>query len=146
MKLKSILIWAGIILLVLLIIGILLWHSAKKAGEAKGAINISSPGTDSTATEISTADIRTLAQGIHDDMAGPNITHDIDLWNRVLVLSDNDFIKLYNEFDTDYQKDSGQTLKGWVASETAYYVPGIGTQWGTTQNVLLNRMAKLNLV
>ena len=150
-KTQIYLIIAGVALLIVIIIGIVIYRSGKKSGLVAGAINLSSPVNDNpngavTGPQASVAELKTLAQTIHDDMDGGNLTHNIDAWNRVLVLSDSDFIKLYNEFDFDFQKESGQTLRGWIESETSYYVPFLGTQWGSTKDALLARMNKLNLV
>lgn len=140
----------GITLLLLLVFGIIIYRSGRK----KGSINLSSPVIDNpnnpggnTTPVTATADIMALTDLVHRDMEGVNLEHDTDLWsNRVLTLSDTDFVRLYNEFNSKYQKDSGETFTQWIAGETAYYVPLLGTQWGTIKDSLLTRLSKLNLI
>ncbi len=147
---KTKIIIIGVILLIVLIIGFLIF----RAGRKKGSVNVSSPIIDNPGNPsqnntvvIPTASLDMLAERIYDDMSGPNLTHNTDLWaNEVLTLSDTDFARLYNSFNSRYQKDSEQTFAQWITNETDYYVPFAGTQWGTIKNTLLARLSKLNLV
>lgn len=135
---------AGIILFVALL-AFLLWYSARQAGKRKGTvvINTSNPGTDSnTAAASSEAEVRTLAEKLYKDMRGISGYHSADPWNDLLAMSDTDFIRVYNEFDTEYQKDSGETLVQWVNDQWAVPL----TQWATIKDTLLQRFSKLNLI
>lgn len=147
---KKLLIVAAVILLIVLIIGIVIYRSGKKSGKAEGVINLSNPVTDnatgSSSPSASTSEIKQLTEAVKQDLSGVNaFGHDIDLWSRVLTLSDTDFTRLYNEFNTKYQRDSGQSLKQWVDSDVDYFFQ-VGSKWGTIKQTVLAKMAKLNFV
>lgn len=132
----------GVILLIILVAGILLYRSGKKSGATK--INISNPPSDDAGgAGISTAEINSLSDEIYRDMDGLNgFGHNTDVWQRFLSLSDTDLVKVYNEFNTDYQAESEQTLKEWVYNESTSFQP----QWSIIKETVLQRFAKLNLV
>lgn len=132
----------GVILLIILISGILLYRSGKKSGATK--INISNPPLDDAGgAGISASEISNLSDEIYRDMKGVNgFGHNTDIWQKFLALSDTDVVKVYNEFNTDYQTESEQTLKEWVYNESAAFQP----QWSIVKETVLQRFAKLNLV
>lgn len=144
---KKILYITGGILLTLLILGLIVYHFGKKAG----GINLSTPVIDNpgnpsnnTTPSVSNIDINSLATALYEDMKGANLFgHNTNTWSALIILSDTDFVRTYNQFDTQYQKDSGQTMKQWVENEQYTIVPY--SQWDTIRNSVLKRMAKLNL-
>lgn len=146
-KTKELLYIAGAVLLLLLIIGFVIYRSGKKSGKAEGVINLSNPVSDNTSSNApaaSTSEISQLAQAVYADMSGVNfLGHDIDLWGRVLALSDQDFTRLYNEFNLRFQKSTGESMTKWVENEYAYdpYTP-----WNAVRKTVLAKMAKLKFV
>lgn len=143
MSTKTMLIIAGVVLLLILIIGVAIYFFGRSAGKAVGSINVAPAIEDNKGgAQASISDILALSSQIHEDMNGSNLVgHDISLWQRVLTLSDTDLAKLYSEFNVKYQKDSGQTLVGWIDSEA--HMPF--DSWGTMKGILLPRFTKLNL-
>lgn len=134
----------GIILALALIIGLWLYFSGKAAGKRKGSINLSNPGApDGSAPVASEAEIRQMAQKLFQDMDGLNWRgHNIQVWQDFLTMSDNDVIRVYNEFNTKYQKETAQSLTEWVNSEV-----GAGTDgWSTIKPTVLQRFSKLKLI
>lgn len=150
LSLKTKLIVIGIIALIILIVGILIF----RAGRKKGSVNVSAPIIDNpadpsknTTPATSTSDIQKLAQLVHKDMDGSNLYHDTDLWvSRVLTLSDTDLARLYSEFNLAYEKESGETFTEWIGNEMHWVaVPFLTTEWETIQKTLLTRLTGLNL-
>lgn len=145
---KQKLIIAGVVLFIILIIGIVIYRAGKK----KGSINLSNPiidapnSSNTQGQQLSLTQIKELATQTKNDMSGGNLTHDAVIWGNVLALSDTDFVRLYNEFNAEFQKDSGQTFAGWVTAESSNsWIPFSGS-WTQTQKVLQQRFSKLNLV
>ncbi len=76
-------------------------------------------------------------------MKGLNLfgAHDIVPFQDALSLSDTDFTKLYNIFNTKYQQEYKETLTGWLTNESAVpYSP-----FETVKDNMLKRLGKLNL-
>lgn len=152
---RQTLIAIGVVLFLLLIVGLVVYFAGKSKGKLQSTINLSNPVIDNPYDQnnqgnvTSTAEVKQLSEAIYNDMNGSNVVnHDIDTWNRVLSLSDTDFIRVYNEFDTAHQKDSGQSLAQWVNNETAYTLGNLfGTNfgWSNVKDIVLKRMARLNL-
>lgn len=98
------------------------------------------PGNPGSGTTYgaSNDELKTLAQDLKDEMTGLNLLgHDMEPYKRALVLNDTDLIKLYNTFNTLYQKESGSTLYQWIDDEKF--------SDHSVTDTLLNKMAKLNL-
>jgi hypothetical protein len=82
-------------------------------------------------------EIKRLANNFYEDMNGFNgLGHNYEPYTQALLLNDGDLVKLYNAFNTIYQKDSGQTLTQWILSER-YTSPG-------EPGLLVSRLKKLN--
>ncbi len=88
-------------------------------------------------------EIQQIASSVYADMKGVNVFgHNVQLWtSQVTTLSNTDFVRLYNAFNSKYQPDSGQTFTQWVQNETNLLLP----QWTVVQQTVLNRCASLNL-
>lgn len=144
---KTTLIIIGVVFVIVFIVGIVIYRSGKKTGKEEGTVNVSSPVDDTpgltTTSGISTAELRSLAQGLYTDMNGINYSHDTSQWQRVLNMSDSDLVRLNNEFNNDYQVTSGQTFKTWVDNEEAGFLSPV---WGTMKQTVLDRLAKLKIV
>lgn len=124
------------------LLAFLLWYSARQSGKRKGAINLSSPlAPDTSAPAVSEAEVRQIAQNIYKEVSGGTIYHSVDLWKKFLVLSDSDIVRVYNEYDTEYQKESGETLTQWIDGE--WSIPG--SEWRHIKSTVLERLAKLRL-
>lgn len=141
--------WAiviGVILVVLFVV----WYFGYKRGSKKTTISPLT-GDDPNSTDpnnnpagMSDSDIKMLASNLHDDMEGSNFFgHNDDLFSKVTELSDTDVQRLYNEFNTQYQSDSGQTFTQWIAGEAGAWSGGVFDNLRTS---ILARLAKLNLV
>lgn len=126
-----------IVLLVLAItIGVYFYFQGKKKGKEQTNLNLSSPlDQQGNAPGASEAEIRTLAQQLHDDMDGLNLLgHDDTLWKQFMALNDNDVIRVNNRFNSEYQAESGESFVEWVENES-----------GTYPDSALVRLKKLNL-
>jgi hypothetical protein len=98
------------------------------------------PGNPGSGTQYgaSNNELKTLSQDLYDEMNGYNILgHDMGPYKRAVYLNDNDLIKLYNTFNTMFQKESDQTLYEWIDNEKF--------NSHDITDALLAKMAKLNL-
>jgi hypothetical protein len=138
------LIIGGVILVLALGIGLYLYFSGKAAGKRAGSINLSSSGgPDGNAPAASVSEVRQLAGKLYADMDGINFWgHNLDVWKDFLAMSDEDVIRVYNEFDTEYQKKTGQSLTQWVNSETGTGVDA----WDQFKPTIIQRLNKLKLI
>lgn len=90
-----------------------------------------------------TANLSVIATSLHDEMSGFNWSgHDIKPYKNAILLSDIDFVKMYNIFNTKYQSESGETLTGWFNSET-YFVSGSADN--SIYQSFADKLSKLNL-
>jgi len=90
----------------------------------------------------SDSEISRIATDLHTDMSGAAWNgHDNEPWKNSLALSDTDFTKLYNFFNTKYQSEHDSTLTGWVNDEQAW----TDFTWYELRNAVLKRLGKLNL-
>lgn len=130
----------GVILLFAIILW-LVWRAGKN--KSTTTVNLSSGNSDAGGALASEAEIKQLAEKVHNDLDGLNFFgHSNEVWSQVLALSDTDLTRLYNQFNMVYQdKDSGGLVK-WVSNDPAI----IGSQWSVTKDALLTRFAKLNFV
>lgn len=142
---KAKLIALGVFILILTVIAILIYRAGKK----KGGINLSNPINDNPGdvnnqgAQSSSSEIKQLATDCHYDMDGVNLSVDETVWSRVLALSDTDFIKLNNQFNVLYQKESGQSFAKWIDNESAVNPLG---DWHSIKPALQKRLTKLNLM
>lgn len=138
-KSKRYLIIALVVLLILAAISFYFYKQGKKTvtiqslpGELPG-----NPGSGNQGG-ASNDELKLLVEALYKDMKGFNLGgHDYTPYNQANGLDDRDLVKLYNAFNTLYQKDSGQTLTEWMNNESYYYQ--------TSPGLLLQRFAKLNL-
>jgi len=132
----------AVIIVVILIAAIILYRTGKKKGQSEGVINISKPPEDGGG-KLTIDEINVLVKSIYDDMAGVNFAgHDIETWKKILSLSNTDFVKVYNEFNNDYQVKSKESLKSWLQNESSYLQP----QWDLVKQTVIERMNNLNLL
>lgn len=135
----------GIIIGSLLVIGLFVW--VYFSGKANGAtnINLSNPLTNGEAPSASQAEVSQLAGKLHADLDGVNtFGHDNQAYQDLLAMSDTDFIRVYNEFNHRFQKDSGQTFHQWLNNEETWIQ--VGSKWPPLRDAAIQRMNKLKLL
>jgi len=101
------------------------------------------PNTGNQSSGVGDSVISQISTDMYNDMKGLNwgSYHDETPFNSAMTLSDTDFVKLYNFFNTKYQKDSEATLTAWLNGEKAIpYSP-----FDSVKVVMLSRLGKLNL-
>jgi hypothetical protein len=136
------------IAVLLLIIGlsVFFYFKGKKKGSEKTSIQYlpndlpyGDPGNGGAAAGSSNVEIKSIANDMYDDMDGWNVItgHDMEPYKRAAILSDTDFVKLYNTFNSLYQLDSGQTMKEWLVNEKFWN--------NDITDALIDRCTKLNL-
>ncbi len=138
---------AGVVLVVLVALMIVFYFKGVRKG--KSAVTLQGlpgelPGTPGSGNYVgaSNDEIKNIANNLYADMKGINaFGHDVDPYLDAVRLNDTDLVKLYNYFNTTYQKNSANTLTEWVDNEVFIET----TIEGDTSDLLLSRLRKLNL-
>lgn len=144
MEHKTQLIIAGVVLLLLIIAFIYVYRKGKSTTSIAPVVkdNPNSNDPENNPAAASDTEIKRIANALHADMDGLTVGHDSQPYQDLLMLSDTDFERVYNEFNTQYQESSGQTLLGWIDNEVINF-------WDISFDALRtsidSRMAKLNL-
>lgn len=136
---------AGVVLLLITLIGLAIYFNGKAAGKRKGSVTINTTPTDpgGSTSSASQTEIKAIASELYQDMKGANWTgHDVTPWKRWLALSDTDFIRVGNEFNQQYQTPSGETIGTWVAGEQGW----TQIDWTELKNTAVTRLAKLKMI
>lgn len=133
---RGVIILAVVVLLIAIGIAVWFYFQGKKKGSEQTNLNLSSPlDSQGNAPGASDAEIRQLAQQLHDDMEGLNVFgHDETVWNNFMALNDADIIKLNNRFNSEYQAESEESFVEWVSNES-----------GDLPEQAMVRLKKLNL-
>ena len=142
-KTKTYLIVAGIVLLIIIAVGIWFYRKGKKQVTIlpPPLDNPNSTGdTKNNPYSVASASITELSERLYDDMKGFNVWRDNEPYKKLIGLSDTDFVKVYNAFNTAHQSEGNGTLKGWLQDES-----GIG-EFSTLKDEILTRMGRLNLI
>lgn len=138
---KQILIISAIVLTVFIVIGIWFYRRGKKQ------VTIQAPPQDNpnggapvnNPYAVSQGEISTIANGLFIDMDGLNWSgHSVEAYEKFNSLSDTDFVKVYNAFNTVHQAESGDTLKKWIEAESYAFDDVVDS--------ILERMGRLNLI
>jgi hypothetical protein len=96
------------------------------------------PLPTSGGTDFENEQIRATSLALHNDMDGWNaFGHNMDVYERLLVSSDNFLTQVYNDFNGLYIQEGKGTLKEWIEDEQF-------AQSDTTDAILL-RFTNLNL-
>lgn len=133
---KQFLIIAGIVLVVFIIIGIWFYRKGKKQTTI-APLPLDNPDANN-AYGVSFSELLQIADAMHKDMDGLNLLgHDVTPYEKYAALSDTDFVKVYNVYNEKYQKESGETLKEWIESESYAF--------DDVTDSILARMGRLNL-
>ncbi len=144
-KTKNILIISAIALLLLL----LSWWYFYKKGKAKTVIAPvvkDQPGSsdpNNNPEGASTTEIKQISENLYNEMKGSNITgHDPHPYEALLALSDTDFENVYNQFNSDYQSSSGETMIQWINDQWSGWM----TDFDGLKKAILAKAADLNLI
>jgi len=131
---------------------VVIMYFVYKWGSKSGAINQSAPvidnpnnPVDNTTPVTPQAEIDQLATSVYNDFGVYDaLGHDMDLWTRVIALSDTDFVNLNNTFNQKYQTSSGKSFAKWIDSQTTWLLWN-GDTWGVDKDILDSKISKLNL-
>lgn len=136
---------AAAILVLIIILSVFFYFKGKKKGSSQtsiqylpGDLPYGTPNQPGATTGASNSTIKSIAERLHQDMDGFNIWgHDMQPYQDAIILSDTDFVKLYNTYNGLYQSSSGETLTQWIENEKFWE--------NDITDAMLNRLAQLNL-
>ena len=152
LDIKYKLISAFVILLIVCIVICYIYSQGKKAC----AINQSSPvidnpndPTQNTTPQTPQNEIDQMSVDIHSDFGSfygltDQLGHNMDLWNKVLVLSDTDLVRLNNAYNTKYQSQDGTDFFNKLNSQSTVLLWN-GDTWSVVKQALIDRLTKLNI-
>lgn len=116
--------WLIIVIVAVVIIGstiLAVWAYRKgklKAGYKQPPLDNPVGGEDNNPYGISQGEILAIVEALHNDMDGLNWGyHNSEPYEKLNILSDTDFVNVYNVFNDRYLQESGQTLKQWIEAE-----------------------------
>ncbi len=112
---------------------------AYSQGKKKPTIKGTNVGGEESAGR---AFLETLAQKIHEDVSGLTFVNDVDIFQTALSLSDNDFTRLYNIYNTLYQSESAETMTAAVSDEFAWI---LNYEFMVVKDQFVSRCASLDL-
>lgn len=141
MKLSKTHIYIAIAVLVFLVALSIYFYKQGKKTVSLQSLPGELPGNPSSGNVVgaSNDEIKNVAQGLYNEMRGPNfLGHNMEFYKRALLFSDTDIIKLYNAFNAMYQADSQETLTQWLSGEL------FSSNLENEANVLIARLIKLN--
>lgn len=94
-------------------------------------------------TSVDNAKVRTIAQQLHDDMDGLNLTHKSDPYEALLASNDSVFVAVYNDFNNLFASENEGTLRDWLKDEVSasWWIPA----YSVLINSIIDRMDRLNL-
>lgn len=120
---KTTLILVIVVLVIAIGVALYFYFQGKAKGSTQTNLNLSSPlDSSGNAPVASEAEIRQLAEQLHDDMDGLNVWgHDNTVWNNFMALGDPDIIRVNNQFNAQYQAESGESFVEWVDNESGSY-------------------------
>jgi hypothetical protein len=136
---KSLYIYGGGVLLIAALV-----YYAYKQGKKQTTI-APLPENDNPTGQTGETDenLSILATSLRDEMSGFNWSgHDVAPYKKAVLLSDIDFVRLYNIFNTKYQNTSGETLTSWFDSETFFV---LGSAENSIYQAFSDNLSKLNL-
>lgn len=127
---------AIIVILVLVLFGWYFYKQGKKKNSIQYAPN-DLPGDTGAKGTASNSEIKDVAIGIYNDIDGFNLTgHNNIPYDRAILFSDTDVVKLYNAFNTMYQNELGETLTQALIGEKFWE--------NKAPDTLILRLQKLN--
>lgn len=138
---KQLLIIVAVVFVIFIAIGIWFYRKGKKTTTIAPVPN-DNPNSNSPANNpagVSDAQIAQIRDELYNEMNGVSLWRDTTPFINYMGLSDTDFVRVYNAFNSKYQAEGNGTLKDWIDSEY-----GIG-EFGTVKDQILSRMGRLNL-
>ncbi len=133
----------GICVLVFLIVLSYFFYRAGKKTVTIQTVPADVPGSNNAnnnPTGASNTEIKLMVDALYKDMDGVNfLVRDMETYQKFLSYSDTDTVRVYNAFNTEHQKDSGETLKVWLEGESGF------TAFNVLRDSILAKFAKLNL-
>lgn len=135
----AVLIIAVIIIVGLILLGVYFWGRSSKDNPNTNKV----PKENKELTEEQNERLKSLAQLMHKDMDGINLSWDEDLYRTALNLPNSELVALYNWFNSMYEVGSGETLIDWLKSEQFHW-----DSWSLQSDVnkLIDKMKGLNLI
>ncbi len=108
-----------IVSVVVVILALILWYtySAGKKSQASSSAKAPSDVIGTPLTEEREQFLDGLAQSLHYDMQGINMTWDNSLYDQASMLGNNELVALSNIFNYQYQAESGETFLQWLQGE-----------------------------
>lgn len=137
----------AIAVVIIIVVVVIYYYGKKSASVQQVPLPQDDPNSPTPLTESEKQRIREIAKRLHADMdswwvsAGTK-ARDVEAYNYLITASDTKVVAVYNDFNTLYFADSGETLTEWLEGE--FFVP-TGTVTNETKNAILKRFAKLNL-
>ncbi|MBS1645701.1 MAG: hypothetical protein JST67_00025 [Bacteroidetes bacterium] len=144
-NIKTTLIISVVVILLLISISWYFYYKGSKKTVIAPLVqdNPSSQSSQNNPAGISDTDVKQISSDIENEIHGYHVLgHDPTPYQRLLSLSDTDFVRVYNQWNTDYQQSEGQTLAKMVAGEWVLYDPA----WDALQTSMNERFSKLNLI
>lgn len=135
---KQLLIIFAIVVVLMVIVGVWFYVKGKRKTTIAPPPQDNPDGSTNNVYGVSSAEIAVISDQLYQDMDGFNLTgHDSAPYEKLSALSDTDFVKVYNAFNTKYQKEGG-TLKEWIEDESYAFDDVV--------EAILTRMGRLGLI
>lgn len=127
-----------------LVLGVLYFvYKQGKKSPSIAPIPTDTGGSSGSGVSLPNGDLISLAGEIYRDCIGLDIfaAHDESIYQRALALSNTDFVRLYNIFNSAYQPMIEDTMRGLINDQWAIpYSP-----WATIREAMMKRFDTLNL-
>lgn len=131
----------GGLVLVLVIVFAWYWYKQGKKTTTTQALPGELPGNPNSGNNngASNDEIKNIANDIHEDISGLNLFSGwkVATYDRALLLNDTDIVKLYNTYNTLYQKENEETLTQALQDENFPI---------SQLKLLIARLVKLNCI
>jgi hypothetical protein len=129
--------WVVVSASALLLGGLYIYHRGK-AQTTQAEL----PPDDTSGNPTPQSVLLILAEKIYNDIKGINFAteHDLEAYTAMLAMSNYDFTRLYNIWNARYQSKWNETLTEAINSES-----GNALRWGQVRELMLSRLASLNL-
>ena len=147
-----------VIVLILAIIAIVTWYYFYTKGKSVPTTVVpvqDNPGSTSSTNNpagLADSDIKLLVDNAHKDATSywtSFVGHDASVYIPLSALSDTDFEKAYDIWNTEYQAQDQKTMRGIIDGIWAWFADGISlgstSNFGTVQQSLDDKFNRLNL-
>jgi hypothetical protein len=134
---KTTIIITIIVIVLIMIIAAYFYYQGKKTTTI-AKVPVDNPDGTNNPSGVGDGVISQISGDLHSDMNGWNILgHNVTPYQQLVALSDTDFVRVYNLFNTNYEPASKETLIGWINDEDFWNKD--------VQNSILERAARLDL-